>query len=78
MFGSVHVEWPGREARYSKNTGVRPTARGKGYVYIIFENEKSVKSLLANCSRDFSNSGDWYFKLTTRRMRTKEIRQVCF
>lgn len=47
-----------------------------GYVYMIFDNEKSVKSLLQNCSHDFNGGGDWYFKLTSRRLRTKEIRQV--
>jgi cytoplasmic polyadenylation element-binding protein len=75
QFGTVHVEWPGREARYAR-AGVKPSAKGKGYVYVIFESEKSVKGLLQNCNRDFSNTGDWYFKLTTRRLRTKEIRQV--
>jgi cytoplasmic polyadenylation element-binding protein len=73
MFGSVRVEWPGREARYAKSLS-RPSA--KGYVYMIFDNEKSVKSLLQNCSHDFNGGGDWYFKLTSRRLRTKEIRQV--
>lgn len=74
-FGPVRVEWPGREARFVK-AAVKPSARGKGYVYMIFENEKSVKMLLQNCSHDYNSGGDWYFKLTTRRQRTKEIRQV--
>ncbi len=43
---------------------------------MIFENEKSVRALLQNCSQDFGSGGDWYFKLTARRLRTKEIRQV--
>uniref|UniRef100_A0A915JFX0 RRM domain-containing protein n=1 Tax=Romanomermis culicivorax TaxID=13658 RepID=A0A915JFX0_ROMCU len=75
IFGSVRVEWPGREARYAKSL-IRPSAKGKGYVYMIFEHEKSVKLLLQNCSHDFNGTGDYYFKLTSRRMRTKEIRQV--
>jgi len=49
-----------------------------GYVYMIFESEKSVKLLLQNCTQDYNGSGDYYFKLTSRRMRTKEIRQVWF
>lgn len=45
----------------------------KGYVYLLFESEKSVKSLLANCTHDCSNGGDWYYKISSRRMRCKEV-----
>ena len=44
-----------------------------GYVYLLFESEKSVKNLLANCTHDFSNGGDWYYKISSRRMRCKEV-----
>lgn len=44
-----------------------------GYVYLIFDSEKSVKSLLASCTHDFCNGGDWYFKISSRRMRCKEV-----
>jgi len=27
-----------------------------------------VKALLANCTHDFSSGGDWYFKISSRRM----------
>ena len=76
-FGACRVEWPGKEARYARSPA-KAVPRGKvtGYVYMIFEHEKSVRSLLQNCSQEFGSAGDWYFKLTARRMRTKEIRQV--
>lgn len=76
-FGPCRVEWPGKEARYARSPA-KAVPRGKvtGYVYMIFEHEKSVRSLLQNCSQEFGSAGDWYFKLTARRMRTKEIRQV--
>ncbi|KAF2361579.1 RNA recognition motif domain [Trinorchestia longiramus] len=62
-FGNIQVEWPGKE-----NSANPP----KGYVYILFDNEKQVKSLLSACSQDFSNGGNYYFKISSRRMRQKE------
>ena len=47
-----------------------------GYVYLLFESEKSVKSLLVNCTHDFSNGGDWYYKISSRRMRCKEVQVI--
>ena len=44
-----------------------------GYVYIHFESERSVKSLLLSCTHDFSNGGEYYFKISSRRMRSKEV-----
>lgn len=47
-----------------------------GYVYILFESEKSVKSLLQSCTQDFSNGGEYYFKISSRRMRSKEVSTI--
>jgi len=44
-----------------------------GYVYIHFESERSVKSLLLACTHDFSNGGEYYYKISSRRMRSKEV-----
>lgn len=44
-----------------------------GYNYIIFESEKQVKALLQACTHDYSNGGNWYFKISSRRMRSKEV-----
>ncbi|RMX61092.1 hypothetical protein pdam_00010528, partial [Pocillopora damicornis] len=66
-FGSVKVEWPG------KADGRHLHHPPKGYVYLIFDSEKSVKALLASCTHDFCNGGDWYFKISSRRMRCKEV-----
>ncbi|KRZ53627.1 Cytoplasmic polyadenylation element-binding protein 1-A [Trichinella nativa] len=77
QFGSVRVEWPGREARYARSAMKPVTSnRGKGYVYMIFEQESSVHFLLQNCMRDYSRDGEWYFKLNSRRMHAREVRQV--
>lgn len=45
---------------------------------MIYESDRSVKLLLENCVRDFAHSGEYYYQLTSRRLRTKEIRQVRF
>lgn len=66
-FGNIQVEWPGKE-----NSANPP----KGYVYILFENEKQVKNLLAACSQDFNNDGNYYYKISSRRMRQKEVQVI--
>lgn len=43
---------------------------------MIYDAEASVRKLLLACSRELGGGGDHYFKLTARRQRTKEIRQV--
>lgn len=69
-FGQIKIQWPGRETR-------SPTYPPKaGYVYIIFESEKHVKALLQSCTHDFSNGGNWYFKISSRRMRSKEVQVI--
>eukprot|EP00794_Sanderia_malayensis_P003547 gene3547-4050_t len=68
-FGPVEVEWPGKD---SKQDGQIP----KGYVYLLFESEKSVKTLLSNCTHDCTNGGDWYYKISSRRMRCKEVQVI--
>ena len=45
-----------------------------GYVYLLFDIEKSVRSLLQACTHDFSN-GDYFYKISSRRMRSKEVSQ---
>ena len=44
-----------------------------GYVYLVFDSEKSIKALLSSCTQDCSNGGDWYFQLSSRRIRCKEV-----
>ncbi|KAK3577374.1 hypothetical protein CHS0354_008471 [Potamilus streckersoni] len=46
-----------------------------GYVYLLFESEKAVKALLQDCTHDFS-SGDYYYKISSRRMRSKEVQVI--
>lgn len=47
-----------------------------GYVYLVFENEKSVRALLQACSQDPfhpEDSREYYFKMSSRRMRCKDV-----
>eukprot|EP00794_Sanderia_malayensis_P019598 gene19598-21526_t len=69
QFGTVKVEWPGKEGKQNRHPP-------KGYVYLLFENERSIKSLLTNCTHDYSNGGDWYYKISSRRMRSKEVQVI--
>jgi len=66
-FGNVKIEWPGKEGGPSQP---------KGYVYIVFENEKQVKALLQNCTHDYSKGGNWYFKISSKKMRAKDVQVI--
>ncbi|KAH0509021.1 Cytoplasmic polyadenylation element-binding protein 1, partial [Microtus ochrogaster] len=68
VFGSLSVEWPGKDGKH-------PRCPPKGYVYLVFELEKSVRALLQACSHDrMSPDGlsEYYFKMSSRRIRCKE------
>lgn len=67
QFGQIRVEWPGKD---------QSAAQPKGYVYIIFESEKQVKTLLASCTHDFTNGGSWYYKISSKRMKAKEVQII--
>jgi len=67
QFGTIRIEWPGKE------TSPSPP---KGYVYIVFEREQQVPLLLSQCTHDPSNGGSWYFQISSRRMRSKEVQII--
>jgi len=67
-FGNIRIEWPGR--------GSSPSPP-KGYLYLIFESEAVVTSLLSQCNQDFNSSGgSWYYRISSRRMRNKEVQII--
>ncbi|PIN97783.1 hypothetical protein AB205_0159060, partial [Aquarana catesbeiana] len=50
-----------------------------GYVYLVFESEKSVRALLQACTQDLLNQdglSEHYFKMSSRRMRCKEVQVI--
>nr|XP_033776040.1 cytoplasmic polyadenylation element-binding protein 1 isoform X5 [Geotrypetes seraphini] len=77
VFGSLSVEWPGKDGKHPRcpPKGNMP----KGYVYLVFESEKSVRALLQACTQDLlSQDGlsEHYFKMSSRRMRCKEVQVI--
>ncbi|XP_043259532.1 cytoplasmic polyadenylation element-binding protein 1-B [Colletes gigas] len=67
LFGQIRVEWPGKD---------QSDTQPKGYVYIIFESEKQVRNLLACCTHDFTNGGSWYYKISSKRIKAKEVQVI--
>ncbi|KOX67610.1 Cytoplasmic polyadenylation element-binding protein 1-B, partial [Melipona quadrifasciata] len=67
QFGQIRVEWPGKD---------QSATQPKGYVYIIFESEKQVRTLLTCCTHDFTNGGSWYYKISSKRMKAKEVQVI--
>ncbi|XP_014252518.1 cytoplasmic polyadenylation element-binding protein 1 isoform X2 [Cimex lectularius] len=65
--GSIKIEWPGKDLAANQP---------KGYAYIIFETEKKVKALLECCSHDYSKGGNWYFRISSRKMKSKEVQVI--
>uniref|UniRef100_A0A8C8DYI7 Cytoplasmic polyadenylation element binding protein 1 n=1 Tax=Oryzias sinensis TaxID=183150 RepID=A0A8C8DYI7_9TELE len=73
-YGPLTVEWPGKDGKHPRCPPKGNVA--KGYVYLVFENEKSVRSLLQACSQDPFHPEDnreYYFKMSSRRMRCKDV-----
>lgn len=50
-----------------------------GFAYVIYESEYSVRSLVGNCIEDYQHGRDrveYYFKISTRRVRNKEVQII--
>ncbi|PAV68217.1 hypothetical protein WR25_21380 [Diploscapter pachys] len=76
-YGGCRVEWPGKEARYMRGKeraaygtiSASPTTKGAGYVYIIFDQESSVRNLLIDCAQQSRTIGQWFFNLKCKKQR---------
>ncbi|RWS21329.1 Cytoplasmic polyadenylation element-binding protein 1-B-like protein, partial [Leptotrombidium deliense] len=73
-FGPIRVQWPGRDVRSTPNPN--PHSQKAGYVYVIFDTDRQVKSLLQSCTHDFSQGGKWYFNISSKKMRAKEVQVI--
>lgn len=72
-FGPLRVQWPGKDVRQQSGQ------TKAGYVYLIYESERYVKSLLQACTQDFgsgSHPEKYYYRLSSRRMRFKEVQVI--
>ena len=47
-----------------------------GYVYLTFDSERSVKALLMSCTHDPMDAAQYYFRVSSRRMRDKEVQVI--
>lgn len=68
QFGPCTFEWPGKDNRSTRHPP-------KGYVYLIFENERSVKNLLQYCYHDDQGT-QFYFKLKTNTCSNEKSIQI--
>lgn len=70
-FGQLKVEWPSTHIDFAGRNS-------KGYLYIIFDNERSVRALLAACTLDQSvgNTRNYYYKVCSNRMRRKDVQVI--
>jgi len=71
--GHVRVQFPGGQQRPQVQANGSPKA---GYVYVIFEADKHVKQLLQSCTHDYSAGGKWYFNISSKKMRQKEVQVI--
>ncbi|CAH2040198.1 unnamed protein product, partial [Iphiclides podalirius] len=71
-FHPVRVEWPGREGGQAGGSASEGSAP-RGYAYVTFEGERRVRALLAAARRD---GFDWYYRIASRNMRSKEVQVI--
>lgn len=69
----------GGENSNDGNNGTGKHRTSPGFAYVIYENEFSVRALVSNCIEDYQNGRDrveYYFKISTRRVRNKEVQII--
>ncbi|XP_026856408.2 cytoplasmic polyadenylation element-binding protein 1a [Electrophorus electricus] len=72
MFGPLKVEWPGKDGKH-------PRCPPQGYVYLVFDLDKSVKALLQACNHRHAHPGDcleYYYKMSSKRIRCKDVQVI--
>lgn len=76
-FGVVSIQWPGRDVRATV-----PITNGSqhrcGYAYVIFESPDYVNLLLSNCFTEPGNLEKYFFKVTTSRVKGKQVQVIPF
>ncbi|XP_061428198.1 cytoplasmic polyadenylation element-binding protein 1-like [Lethenteron reissneri] len=75
-FGPLVVEWPVRDG---KQQTARKEAFPKGYVYILFEQERSIRALLQACKTNYNNAfgcNMYYYEVSSRKMKSKVVQVI--
>lgn len=82
-FGPLRVQWPGKDSRqhqqHHQQHHQQCNQTKAGYVYLIYESERYVRSLLQSCTQDFGSGSypeKYYYQLSSRRMRFKEVQVI--
>jgi cytoplasmic polyadenylation element-binding protein len=76
-YGQVRVQWPPNRQQQQVQQENRQQQQKCGYVYIIFDNDKNVKALLAACTHDYTRTVLRYlFPLSSRRTKLKEVEVI--
>ncbi|KAI5634441.1 cytoplasmic polyadenylation element-binding protein ZZ domain-containing protein [Phthorimaea operculella] len=68
-FQPIRVEWPNRDAVVGGVSSGGP----RGFAYVLLESERRVRALLAASRRD---GPDWYYRVASRKMRSKEVQVI--
>uniref|UniRef100_A0A8C1TS51 Cytoplasmic polyadenylation element binding protein 1a n=1 Tax=Cyprinus carpio TaxID=7962 RepID=A0A8C1TS51_CYPCA len=68
VFGPLKVDWPGKD-------GNHPRFAPQGYMYLLFDWEESVKSLMQACAQSDDNL-EFYYKLSSRQIHSKDVRVI--
>ena len=78
-FGNVKVFWPSNRgaAACDGASGGRQQHAKCGYLYLIFDHDKNVKSLLQACTHDYTRSVLRYFyRLVSQRTKFKDVQVI--
>ncbi|CAJ0924287.1 unnamed protein product, partial [Mesorhabditis belari] len=71
-YGRCRIEWPGR----GRIRGVLQRGKTVGYIYVVFDEEKSAKQLLKDCKQFNMDTQDLYFTLNIPSASGGNTRQV--
>ncbi|KAM9496276.1 cytoplasmic polyadenylation element-binding protein 1a isoform 2-T2 [Clarias gariepinus] len=72
VFGPLKVDWPDKDGKHSQ-------CPPQGYVYLVFDLEKSVKALLQACSHHHLHPTDhleYYYKISSKKIRCKVVQVI--
>lgn len=61
QFGQVKLEVPGKDAKHPRMPNKIQERNTPGYLYIIFDQEASVKGLLESCHKTSKNGGEHFY-----------------
>nr|XP_012142086.1 PREDICTED: cytoplasmic polyadenylation element-binding protein 1 isoform X3 [Megachile rotundata] len=91
QFGQIRVEWPGKDQSAAQPKGyvyiIFESEKQVHRSHILFLcliilllqdflHLFKVKTLLACCTHDFTNGGSWYYKISSKRMKAKEVQVI--